>query len=273
MFPNVDGFHWTPGHLIFLGIFFLILTTIAITVASALGRAVRDFRAKRVETIGWESCFHDLEERDRVCRHEFTGEFRHRTCDKGFDCRGCETHAKLVERIGQPKNSEDDTVFGLPFPDDRMYHRGHTWVHLEADGTLTVGLDELAKRLVGPACDLEPPPPGTQLAVNGTAWKVRHHVDDARILSPIEGEVIGVELRDGEQVLRIRAAQSPKLTHLLRGAEVRPWILRELERLQIVMAPEAQPSMADGGELMKDLPAAHPEADWSAVWGEMFLDA
>ena len=35
MFPGIDGFHWTLGHVLFLSLFFAVALTILITVASA----------------------------------------------------------------------------------------------------------------------------------------------------------------------------------------------------------------------------------------------
>ena len=33
---------------------------------------------------------------------------------------------------------------GLDYPGDRLYHRGHTWVKLEEDGMVSIGLDAFA---------------------------------------------------------------------------------------------------------------------------------
>ena len=61
--------------------------------------------------------------------------------------------------------------------------------------------------------------------------------------------------------------------HLLRGAEVRPWLMREVERLQmIVSGPAGIASLADGGTLAECLDSALPERDRSAVRGAMLLE-
>ena len=38
MFPGIDGFHWTVGHVLFLSLFFVVALTIATTVLSAVLR-------------------------------------------------------------------------------------------------------------------------------------------------------------------------------------------------------------------------------------------
>src|SRR5687768_14011579 len=125
MFPNVSGFNWTPIHLAFLAIFFSVALVIASTVLLAAWRAKRDLAQGKAQAIQWRTSFEDLPARDRACRHELTGEFRQRRCERSFDCRECETHAKLVEAHPVPAAQQQDLA-GLRYPADRLYHRGHT---------------------------------------------------------------------------------------------------------------------------------------------------
>ena len=96
MLPWNYGFAWNTAHVIFLGAFYTVLVVVATTVVSALLRTRRDLGAHREESIRWHADFHDLPAQDRVCRHVLTGEFRHRECPNDFDCRVCETHARLI---------------------------------------------------------------------------------------------------------------------------------------------------------------------------------
>ncbi len=274
MLPWNYGFHADLGHLVFLGAFYAVLLTVAVTLARAALRSLRDLRARRAEQIRWQSDFQDLPARDRVCRHVLTGEFAHRECPNAFDCRVCSTHAKLIETHPAAAAAEEQ-VLGMSFPRDRLYHRGHCWVRPEQDGTVTVGLDDLAARLLASPEHVDLPPAGARLEVNGTALRVRKQGAEVRVLSPVEGEVIACGAPAGSWYLKVRPAQSgePAFRHLLRGAEVRPWVMREMERLQLALrAGGAAPSLADGGVPVADIAKACPEADWDAVCGEMFLE-
>jgi hypothetical protein len=273
MFPNVYGFHWTAGHLVFLGLFFVVVLTTAVTVALAWWRSIRDFRAKKLESIRWHAEFHDLASRDRACRHEFTGEFLHRTCDRAFDCRGCAMHAQLTAGA-QPAAEQDVHPFGLSFPSDRLYHRGHTWVREERDGTLTVGLDDFAQHLLGTPDTVRLPHRGAKLAANGAAWSMRRGGIEVRVLAPVDGEVIAAGGPGAEFYLKLKPnAAHADTRHLLRGAEISPWLSRELERLQLLLTTSAgMPALADGGVLVDDLPKNCPDADWDNVWGHLFLE-
>jgi glycine cleavage system H lipoate-binding protein len=273
MFPWNYGFHWAPGTIIFMGAFYTVLVVVATTVLSAALRSRRALRANRHEEIRWHSDFHDLPPCDRACRHVLTGDLRSRECPNAFDCRKCETHGKLIEKHPaiQPAESEEE-IFGMAFPLDRFYHRGHTWTRVEPDGTFTVGLDELGKRLLGVPDSVELPQPGEQVRANGTAFRVRKRGADVRVLSPVDGEVVETGGPKQSWYLRIRP-ESLNLTHLLRGSEIKPWLLREMERLQLALSAEgAAPTLADGGVPVEDIGAGYPNTDWDAVCGEMFLE-
>jgi glycine cleavage system H lipoate-binding protein len=255
------------ARFIFMGAFYSVLTAIAMTLLFALWRSRR--AVARVEEIRWHSDFHDLPASDRVCRHVLTGEFRSRDCSNAFDCRTCKTHAAMP--APRPLAQREEEICGMPFPLDRFYHRGHTWARLEPDGAVTVGLDELGKRLIGVPDAVDLPAPGVRIHANGTAFRVKKRDADVRVLSPVDGAVIETGGVNGGWYLRVRP-DSLDLTHLLRGSEVKPWVTREMERLQLALSAEGAPTLADGGVPVADIAASYPETDWDAVCGEMFLE-
>jgi hypothetical protein len=271
MFPWNYGFHWSAGTIIFLGAFYTVLIIVATTVATAMLRSFKALRHDRAEHIRWHSDFHDLPSGDRDCRHVISGEFDSRECPNAFDCRGCHTHAAMVAKQPVQNAPENEDLFGMEFPLDRYYHRGHTWAKVEEDGTVTVGLDDLGRRLLGTPDSVELPQPGTRLKANGTAFRLRRRGADVRLLSPVDGEVIEGGGPDSPWYLRVRP-EPLDTRHLLRGAEVRPWLMREMERLQLALAVEgAGATLADGGTPVADIASAYPGADWDSVCGAMFL--
>ncbi len=272
MFPWNYGFHWGPGTLIFLGAFYTVLVVVAVTVFSAFLRSRRDLRRQEADYIRWHSDFHDLPTSDRTCRHVLTGEFQSRVCPNAFDCRECATHNKLIEKHPPtPAEQTDEEIFGMSFPLDRFYHRGHTWARKETDGTVTVGLDDLGQRLLGTPEAVQLPQPGERVHTSGPAFRIRKRNADVRVLSPVDGEVIEAGGPESGWYLRVKPDPAD-FRHLLHGREVQPWLMREMERLQLtLMRQSATPSLADGGVPVGDMAASCPEADWDAVCGEMFL--
>ena len=274
MFPWNYGFHFGPATYIFMGAFYTVLLVVVTTLLNALWRSHRDLRKGKAENIRWHSDFHDLTVADRTCRHVLTGEFKSRECPNAFDCRECETHTKLVA-IHPPVPAAEADIFGMSFPTDRMYHRGHTWARPEADGTVTIGLDDLGQRLLGTPDAVDLPAPGTRVQANGTAFRIHRREADVRILSPVDGEVVETGGTNQDYFLRVKPITSEfDLRHLLRGSEVKPWMMRELERLQLALTMEGAsvPSLADGGVPVEDIAAAYPNTNWDNLCGEMFLE-
>jgi hypothetical protein len=273
MFPGIDGFYWTVGHVVFLSLFFAVVVTIMTTVASAAWRTVRDFRTKRAIELCWKSDFAELPESDRRCRHELAGKVISRACDNAFDCRHCGKYSQfaVLPATGLA------TALALNYSDDRLYHRGHTWVKSADDGTFTIGLDELADHLVGNPDSVEMPEVGTELEINQTAWRMKKNGNEIRVRAPLDGTVVGVGGSKEGWFLKIRPRLDPRdprtLRHLLKGPEVHGWLSRELERLQLQLrAPNTPPALADGGVLMPGLMDAVPEADWNTVLADTFLE-
>lgn len=273
MFPGVDGFHWTVGHVIFLSLFFVVAITIAATVIRAAWSTAHDFRKHRAIDLCWKADFAELAETDRRCRHEFAGRVISRTCDNHFDCRHCENfgHFAVLPATGYAHD------LGLDYPADRLYHRGHTWVKVENDGTVSIGLDALADHVIGKPDSAVLPGLGQELEVNETAWKIEKNGQEIRVRSPLEGTVIAIGGPNDAWCLKMRPRLNPNhaksLLHLLRGLEVHGWISRELERLQLQLRPAGtQPTLADGGVLLHGLMDALPNSDWKAVLADTFLE-
>jgi hypothetical protein len=273
MFPWSPEFTWDAYHVVFFGALYSVLATVAGTLAFAAWRAWRDAREGRAAAIAWHGAFEEMPRSARPCRHQLTGEAPGRTCENGFDCRHCAAHARL-EALRQPGGpAEPAGAFGFALPPDRLYHRGHTWVRPEADGTLTVGLDDMARRLVGTPERVELPAAGERLQVNGPAGRIRTRGREVRVLAPVDGKVIEVTGEGAGFTLRVDPGASPDLRHLLSGAEVRAWALRELERLQRALGSSALgAALADGGELVEDVGSALPGDRYDSVLGEMLLE-
>jgi glycine cleavage system H protein len=272
MFPWSPEFAWDAYHVVFFGALYSVLATVAGSLAVALWRTRRDAREGRAAAIAWHGAFGELPASARACRHQLTGEAPGRACENGFDCRRCRAHRRLEElRRGRPAASDGHVGFDLPL--DRLYHRGHTWVRPESDGTVTVGLDDFARRLVGTPEQVELPAPGARLEVNGPAGRVTARGSDVRVLSPVDGTVVEARGEGAGFTLRVDPGGAVDLGHLLSGDEARAWALRELERLQRALGPgELGAALADGGELVDDVGAALPRDRYDALLGEMLLE-
>jgi glycine cleavage system H lipoate-binding protein len=166
---------------------------------------------------------------------------------------------------------------GIAYSKDRFYHRGHTWVEPQEDGTLAIGLDELADRLIGSPDSIGMPEVGSEIELNGPAWRIKKAGKEILVRAPLEGKVVAIGGPNQGWYLKIRPRLDPQdpatLLHLLRGPEVHGWLNRELERLQLQLrTPNSAPALADGGALIHGVMDAIPEANWDTVLADTFLE-
>jgi len=258
--------------MFFLGAFYTVLLVVLTTVSMSFYRAWQSKRTANVDSLRWKEEFHDLPKYDRHCRHEFTGEFRERVCENTFDCRSCQMHGTVVALRTDTADIGEEQ-YGMSIPADRLYHRGHTWVRTEGRGEYTIGLDDLGTRMIGKADSMALPEVGSKLTANGPGWWATRSGIDVRVLAPMDGVVTAVGTAADDWVLKIRNEHAD-LRHLLEPREAGPWILREMERLQLAMTEDGMAaSLADGGVPSEDLPKSCPKANWPSVWGQMFLES
>lgn len=274
MLPGVFEFRWDVGHVVFLGAFFAVLLGVGTTLFLAGWRARRDRRLDRIEAIRWHEEFETLPEASRSCRHQWDGLFAARTCNNAFECSRCEMHAQIAaSRLSAPVAVP--SAAGIDLPADRMYDRGHTWVQEREDGSVRIGLDPLASRLVGTPDAVELPAKGTRVHRHGTAWRLSRRGVDLRILAPVDGIVRDTAGAEGEWTLELEpVGGATRFAHLLRGAEARVWMVHEIERLQRLASSDGLgATLADGGALASDLGAPADPAQWHQLCDEILLQA
>ena len=98
--------------------------------------------------------------------------------------------AKLSISEAAQAHLEPVWVSGYLVPEGVHYHRGHTWARQIAPDTAVVGLDDFARRLIGPVSRTKLPEPGAWLRSGDHAARLGVGERMAELVSPIEGEVV-----------------------------------------------------------------------------------
>ena len=270
MLPGNTDFIADPFNIAFLGVFALVILTVASTLLYAFASTRRVIARGKAAEMLWHEEFEELGPSAKACRHSFTGELPGRRCERAFDCKGCEKHAELLA-AATPPSSPDES--GLDIPNDRLYHRGHAWLKPLEDGTVAIGLDDLATRLVG-RVTLDLPAVGARVDENGPALRLRSGNARVRIASPVTGEVVEHGSATSPFLLRIRPAAPLDTRALLTPREAAAYLSRELDRLQLAISgARGAPALADGGLPVADLSSAIPAEDRDRVLGEMLLES
>ncbi|MDJ0764662.1 MAG: hypothetical protein QNJ97_16910 [Myxococcota bacterium] len=268
MIPIVYEWHWDMGHFIFMGLLYAVLTVVGVTLSLALMRAHRN--RHRAAHILWEESFHDLPPSRVICRYAFSGRAPDKICDHDFDCNTCDFHGLRKTTPDRETSGDKSTraLYGYDLDLDLMYDRGHTWVRQEEDGTLTIGLDDMAERVVGPIDEVILPPVGTELSIHGQGFDIVKGKTHIRVLSPVAGQVIATGSAADGWWLKVRpSADPPALDHLYSGPTAERWSEEELKLVEAHLGLDRSPFIGK-----KNLPAAFPNTDWPTLWHEFFLN-
>ena len=161
-------------------------------------------------------------------------------------------------------------------------HPGHTWARLEKDGLVSVGVDDFAHKLVGPA-RLELPALGEVVAQGEPALAMGDEDRTVPLLSPVDGTVVAVNAaaRDGKGIedpygvgwlFKVKAPRlAANLRQLLTDGPARHFVEDAGERLALRMSPEIAHVLQDGGTPIHGIAHALAGDDWERLAREHFL--
>ena len=163
-------------------------------------------------------------------------------------------------------------------------HPGHTWARLEPDGLVSVGLDDFAHKLVGPAA-VELPALGAKVLQGDLAIELRDGGRDVALLSPVDGTVVAVNraangddhgaLEDPYGAGWLFKVKAPRLAANLRqlyaGAPAQRLLEDAGEALVRRMSPELGNLLQDGGTPVHGIARALGGDEWDVLAREFFL--
>jgi len=168
-------------------------------------------------------------------------------------------------------------------PEGLALHPGHAWARVEADGLVTVGIDDFAQKLVDPA-RLVLPKAGDRVLQGQPAFAVGDQVVTVPMLAPVGGEVVAVNTLAAEDPTRLRDAYGagwlfrvkvPDLAaqagRLLSGDRVHEYLERAAEALALRMEPQLGHVLQDGGTPIQGIARALAGDGWAGMAKHFFL--
>ncbi len=185
----------------------------------------------------------------------------------------------------EPFRPEPVWVAGFLTPDGLHYHRGHTWARQIAPDTAVVGLDDFARRLIGPVTRVKLASPGSWLRSGDHAARLGVGDRQAELVSPIEGEVVetnpllekqpGLATTDpyGRGWLyKIKTSDLGRnFANLFSGSLAHRFVEDSREKLQLELMALSGTVLADGGEPSTDYARELSDDDWRRLTREFLL--
>jgi glycine cleavage system H lipoate-binding protein len=168
-------------------------------------------------------------------------------------------------------------------PDGIHLHPGHAWARVEADGTVTVGADDFAHKLVG-AAKVVLPVLGDRVAQGEPAFEIGDGEKEVPMLSPVDGTVVAVnaavrEREDGLDdpygrawLFKVKANRlAANLRQLLTAGPAQRLVDEAEASIALRLAPELGRVLQDGGTPVHGIARALAGDDWDALARQYFL--
>ena len=242
---------------------------------------------RREQLVFWKDILRRRPPWKQPCIHHMKGRIDFRTCTHEYHCGDCEFDQFFqdqfsVHAVMRPVDLL--SVKGVDLPQGYYLHPGHVWVRLEEDGGVRVGLDDFARRVLGPPDRVEAPLVGKAVTRNQPAIRMFRNGQPADFTAPVSGVVTDTnpELRETGRavhddpyasgwVMRLHPdTLRQELQGLMIGAESREYLNGEVDHLFQVIEETAGPLSADGGTLGDDIFGSLPGIGWERLNQEFF---
>jgi glycine cleavage system H lipoate-binding protein len=176
-------------------------------------------------------------------------------------------------------------VGGYQVPDGLHYHRGHTWARPAATDTAVVGLDDFARRLIGPATRVALPKPGEWVRSGDGAARLGLDGRDVDLVAPVDGVVTEINpLLEKDPGLatsdpygrgwlfKVHTGELHRnLRNLFSGSLAHRFVEDSKEKLQLELMALSGTVLADGGEPAADFARHLTDDDWRRLTREFLL--
>ena len=238
----------------------------------------------RGKIISWKDQLRGRPFSKRPCIHHMKGRIEFRICNNGYHCGNCDfdqffDDQYAVHTVVKPVNVKN--IKGFNAPQGYYFHEGHTWVKVEKDSEVRIGIDDFALRLFGPFERIETPLLGRMVEQGRSDISGFREKKCAKFLSPVSGVVtsVNVDLRENGNSV----GQSPysngwvmmvkpenlrnDIRKLMIRNETEIFLSSQVDLLYDKIEDIAGPLAVDGGFLGNDIFNQLPGADWEKFTG------
>ena len=239
-------------------------------------------KGKKASLTLWKDRLKSLPITKRPCIHHLKNRIEFRSCTNEYRCGNCDFDQYFNDQysVHAAVNQVDVLeVMGFRIPQGYYFHRGHTWIRIEENSSVRVGVDDFALRLMGPLDRIDAPLVGKVVEQGRPDISAVRGSNRANLLSPVSGIVTAINSRVREEgslanqdpyskgwVMRVQADRMRQdLKNLMIHRETGDYIEVQVRRLHDVIEETAGPLAADGGCLGDDIFGSMPQLGWERL--------
>ena len=186
-------------------------------------------------------------------------------------------------KLTQPEMRE---VFGFQVPMvDYYLHQGHTWITVESDDLVRVGMDHFSQKVLGPAEEIRLPEIGKVYFKDHLCMALIRQGQKASFEAPVDGAIEAINPKVKEKpslicddpygegwVYTVKPTNLRRnLEKLLSGEDAVIWMEKEAHHLLNLMETRIGVTLPDGGEIIDDVYGNYQELGWKLLVQEFFL--
>jgi|GEM_PF-1319955 len=192
-----------------------------------------------------------------------------------------------TQKMNQAREGpEMQEVFGFRIPTRGYYlHRGHTWIRIEAEDRVKVGVDDFSQKILGPADAVKLPEIGREYYQDHIFLALLRQGHKAPFLAPVDGQVAAINEAAAREprlihddpygegwLLEVRPTNlKHNLEHLLTGEAAVAFISEEAHRLLHLMEAKVGVTLPTGGTVVDDVYGHYPQLGWRPLVQDLFL--
>lgn len=194
--------------------------------------------------------------------------------------RAVKVPAARPEPRAEPQRAEGAAGW-FTIPEPYLLHPGHSWARMAEDGTVTIGLDDFAHKLVGPVDWMALPRAGAELVQGMPALSLGLGAKSVDLLAPVDGTVVEVNPAAQEKqddpygagwLLRVKAPRAAtNAKQLMTGAPARRWLEAAGEELAARLSPQLGQVLQDGGVPVSGIAHELEPERWDELARKFFL--
>ena len=226
---------------------------------------------------------------ERPCLLYANGLIDYKICCKNYECVFCEfdryfSEQHQVHAVVRPLDVLN--VRGFRIPQGYYFHLGHTWVRIEENADVSIGLDDFALRLLGPLDHIDAPLIGNAVSQGKPIIIIGRGSHKASVLSPVSGVISAINLSVKENaaiagedpyargwILKVHTENlRHDLKNLLIGSESVKQLEQEIERLLREIEMTNGVSAITNTDTGNDITARLPDLGWERLV-RLFLKA